>query len=554
MTDGADTDLLVGDTWQQLLKRRSFIELDALGRVGALLDADSVRVLVGPFDRLESPWLEPQGIVPQADDGVVLARGTVGGQPVVVAAIEQGFQGGATGEVSGAKISQALLLAAADARADNPTAAVILFETGGVRLQEANLGLNAVAEICSAVLDLRPLAPVIGIVAGTVGSFGGMSIAAGLCTKLIVTPHARIGLNGPAVIEQEAGVDEFDSTDHAQIWAVDGGRQRCLAGLADVLVPDDADEIRRVLADALRAGVPEAGGYRSQQLNVMATRLAALDPGANVLADTERPITRGQVWLQALAGTDPVPVIPSVIAATANDSHYLAVVPDPHNRFYRARQGQVGLTESLALAQVVRALMAEDQHTERKRAVVAVVDLPSQAYGRHEEAAGLHQVMAATTDAYHAARVAGHPVVALVVGSALSGGFLTHGLQAQQILALNDPGVEIHAMHKQAAARITRRTVDELEQLAATILPLSYHVTDWAQLGFCDGLLNVENADHPTPRDVEAVRAALAESVDKARSGPLDLSNRLDSKAAAVARRGSRAVRDHLAAQWNTGL
>ena len=117
-------------------------------------------MLAGPFDRLESPWLEPQGITPQADDGTVIARGTVDGHPVVIAAIEQGFQGGGTGEVSGAKISQALLLAAADSRAGTPTAAVILFETGGVRLQEANLGLNAVAEICSAVLDLRPLAPV----------------------------------------------------------------------------------------------------------------------------------------------------------------------------------------------------------------------------------------------------------------------------------------------------------------------------------------------------------------------------------------------------------
>ena len=185
-----------------------------------------MRVLAGPFDRLESPWLEPQGITPQADDGTVIARGTVDGRPAVIAAIEQGFQGGGTGEVSGAKISQALLLAAADSRAGTPTAAVILFETGGVRLQEANLGLNAVAEICSAVLDLRPLAPVIGIVAGTVGSFGGMSIAAGLCTRLIVTPQARIGLNGPAVIEQEGGVDEFDSSDHALIWAIDGGEQR----------------------------------------------------------------------------------------------------------------------------------------------------------------------------------------------------------------------------------------------------------------------------------------------------------------------------------------
>src|SRR4029077_13075266 len=155
---------------------------------------------------------------PQADDGVVIARGTIDGRPAVIASIEQGFQGGGTGEVSGAKISQALRLAADASRAGTSTAAVLLFETGGVRLQEANLGLNAVAEICSAVLDLRSMAPVVGVVAGEVGCFGGMSIAAGLCTRLIVTPQARIGLNGPAVIEQEAGVDEFDSSDRALIW------------------------------------------------------------------------------------------------------------------------------------------------------------------------------------------------------------------------------------------------------------------------------------------------------------------------------------------------
>ena len=102
--------------------------------------------------------------------------------------------------MSGAKISQALRLAAA-----HRMPAVLLLETGGVRLQEANLGLNAVAEICAALLELRPLAPVVGVVAGSVGSFGGLSIATGLCTRVIVTPEARIGLNGPAVIEQEAG-------------------------------------------------------------------------------------------------------------------------------------------------------------------------------------------------------------------------------------------------------------------------------------------------------------------------------------------------------------
>ena len=573
-----DSDLLAGQSWQELLARRSFIELDASSRAGALLDAGSMRVLAGPFDRLESPWLAPQGITPQADDGTVIARGTIDGRPVVIAAIEQGFQGGGTGEVSGAKISQALLLAARDSRAGTPTAAVILFETGGVRLQEANLGLNAVAEICSAVLDLRPHAPVIGLVAGTVGSFGGMSIAAGLCTRLIVTPQARIGLNGPAVIEQEGGVDEFDSSDHALIWAIDGGEQRHAVGLADALVPDDADLLRAAVLDALNAGVPEPGRHRSQRLDVLASRLATLDPASAPMPRdlrslwgtsyepvpaatqpapgeaTEQPETRGRTWLRELTGGATVePVIPSVLSVTTADARYLAVVPDPDNRFYRAREGQVGLTESLALAQSVHELVEADAAvaTAHKRAIIAVVDLPSQAYGRYEEMAGLHQAMAASTDAYHAARTAGHPIVAVVVGTALSGGFLTHGLQANQILALDDPGVEIHAMHKAAAARITLRTVDELDELAKTIVPMSYDVRDWAKLGFCDGLLTVANADHPTSEDIASVNAAITDAVRRARSGPLDLSTRLDSEAARTTRRASRKVREVLTRQWN---
>jgi malonate decarboxylase beta subunit len=53
----------------QFLTRRSFIELNARERAQALLDKGSFRELLGPFDRLESPWLPMQGVVPQADDG-----------------------------------------------------------------------------------------------------------------------------------------------------------------------------------------------------------------------------------------------------------------------------------------------------------------------------------------------------------------------------------------------------------------------------------------------------------------------------------------------------
>ena len=182
-----------------------FIELSARDRARGLLDAGTFRELLGPFDYVMSPWLEPQGIIPQADDGMVVAKGTLSGKPAVVIAIEGTFQGGSMGEVSGAKMAAALELAVEDNRNGIPTQAVLCLETGGVRLQEANLGLAAIADIHAAIVDLRRHVPVIGIIAGTVGCFGGMSIAAALCSYLIVTREARLGLNGPQVIEQEAG-------------------------------------------------------------------------------------------------------------------------------------------------------------------------------------------------------------------------------------------------------------------------------------------------------------------------------------------------------------
>lgn len=114
---------------------RSFIELRARERAHALLDDGSYRELLDPFEGIMSPWLGAQGIVPQSDDGMVVAKGTISGQPAVVIAIEGTFQGGSMGEVSGAKMAAALELAAEDNRNGIPTQAVLCLETGGVRLQ-----------------------------------------------------------------------------------------------------------------------------------------------------------------------------------------------------------------------------------------------------------------------------------------------------------------------------------------------------------------------------------------------------------------------------------
>ena len=262
------------------VNRKSFIELDGRARAQSLLDEGTGKELVGPFDRIESPWLPMQNVVPQADDGCIVMKGRIAGNPAVVISLEGAFQGGSIGEVSGAKMTAALDLATRDSSGGIPTAAVLLLETGGVRLQEANLGLAAIAEVISSILFLRQHAPVITVVAGTVGCFGGMSLAAGVSSYVVMTREARLGLNGPEVIEQESGIEEFDASDRALIWAVHGGEQRVGMGLADALVKDSVDEIASAVRTYVLAGKPVQ--HRSEQAPLYRERIAALDTSKQI--------------------------------------------------------------------------------------------------------------------------------------------------------------------------------------------------------------------------------------------------------------------------------
>jgi malonate decarboxylase gamma subunit len=117
---------------------------------------------------------------------------------------------------------------------------------------------------------------------------------------------------------------------------------------------------------------------------------------------------------------------------------------------------------------------------------------------------------------------------------------------------MNGYGGTIHAMHKEAAARITRRPVAELEKLGHEIAPMSYDVRDYAKLGLLFKLLHADDPQHPTSNEVAEVRKAITEAIADARKGKLDLSNRWESDAAKTTRKGTLAVRAALEAQWLT--
>ena len=125
-----------------------------------------------------------------------------------------------------------------------------------------------------------------------------------------------------------------------------------------------------------------------------------------------------------------------------------------------------------------------------------------------------------------------------------------HGYQASRILAFSDHDVVIHAMHKEAAARITLRSVEEVERLGREIIPMSYDIHNYARLGLLHKLLQVLDPDNPSPRTVAQVQKELIDAVADARAGTTDLSSRRSSEGARQARRAGLLVRARMEREW----
>jgi malonate decarboxylase beta subunit len=230
----------------------SYQEATARQRIAGMLDPGSFKEFLPPQLRVTSPHLPQLDAPVSFDDGVAVGSGTIAGRRVFIAAQEGGFMGGAVGEVHGAKLA-GMLRRAVDEGAD---AVLLLLETGGVRLHEANAGLIAVSEVMRAVMDVRAAGiPVIALVGGSNGCFGGMGIVARCTNGVVISEESRLAMSGPEVIETAGGVEEFDARDRGLVWRVTGGKHRYLIGDAQAIVADDILSFRDAalrLADAAR--------------------------------------------------------------------------------------------------------------------------------------------------------------------------------------------------------------------------------------------------------------------------------------------------------------
>jgi biotin-independent malonate decarboxylase gamma subunit len=260
--------------------------------------------------------------------------------------------------------------------------------------------------------------------------------------------------------------------------------------------------------------------------------------------------TRGRAWFEQIAagGATVAGLPPSVLAADTTIAGHtvrvVAVVPDPDARFALARNGEVGIDEGFGLAAAVRG-------TPAGSAILAIVDVPGQAFGTREEAVGLQRSLAASTEAYIRARRGGHPVLALVVGKAISGAFLAHGLQAGWIGALDDRGIEIHVMSEPAVARVTRMEREDLARVAREVPATARDITTFATFGAIDRIFEVGDPDSPSRSDVQNVVRALGEVLRTPELGLRNPRERLDFPGALHTRALARRVREKLQAQWD---
>lgn len=226
--------------------------LDARERIQVIFDEDSFTEWLAD-EKLYSPYLAALNLPGEADDGVVIGSALLQKSKVLVAAQQKDFMGGAVGEIHGAKLT-GLFKAAVATQAK---AVVLLIDSGGVRLHEANAGEIAISEAIRSIFEARHHGiTTIGVICGKNGAFGGMGIISACLDYLVINETGRIGVSGPEVIQAVAGIEAFNAQDRALVWRVYGGKTRYLQDIAQNYVGSNVAEIRTQLIAALDKNLP----------------------------------------------------------------------------------------------------------------------------------------------------------------------------------------------------------------------------------------------------------------------------------------------------------
>ncbi len=130
-------------------------------------------------------------------DAIAVAEGTIGGNPIVIAAMDFRFIGGSMGSVVGEKIARAI-----DRAIQTRSALLIISKSGGARMMESAFSLMQMAKT-SAKLTLLAKARLPYISLMTDPTTGGVTASYAMLGDInLAEPGALIGFAGPRVIRE----------------------------------------------------------------------------------------------------------------------------------------------------------------------------------------------------------------------------------------------------------------------------------------------------------------------------------------------------------------
>ena len=205
-------ELLVGKDWEKNLRVcprcNHHFRLGARERIAQLLDPESFREFAcdvqttdplhfvsrsGAYPDYIATYRERSGI----DEAVIVGRGRIEDEPVIIAVMDSNFIGGSMGAAVGERITQAI-----ERAADDHVPLIIVAASGGARMQEGLIALMQMAKTSAALARLAD-AGVAYISVLTDPTTGGVWASfASLADVILAEPGTLVGFAGPRVIEQ----------------------------------------------------------------------------------------------------------------------------------------------------------------------------------------------------------------------------------------------------------------------------------------------------------------------------------------------------------------
>lgn len=137
----------------------------------------------------------------------------------------------------------------------------------------------------------------------------------------------------------------------------------------------------------------------------------------------------------------------------------------------------VGVETALALADFVLEIVRD----RPGRPILMLVDTQGQRLSKKDELLGINGYLAHLVKCLELARLNGHRLLTLVYAEAVSGGFLSFGLMADEIHAL--PDARVRVMNLPAMARITKLPLELLQELSGSSPAFAPGVESFFRLG-----------------------------------------------------------------------